>query len=217
MHAADTPTVITLPGTKGFPRKHHVVEGRHADHRQPRSRKHFCESRLEKPKRKSGSKPGTGGLNSILGTFSRTKKTSLLSGFARTNSRTRVKRPPSKHSTSKRARPRTRIRCLVLKRCATTSQSPTTAPPISATRNKPSSLCWKAWRDRARRSGKRSSAWLHGVDGLAFGDKTTLYVNSFTTNKFARLDIGPDDKATKVVESWKTSRPLGRPDGMRHD
>jgi sugar lactone lactonase YvrE len=55
---------------------------------------------------------------------------------------------------------------------------------------------------------------LAGADGLAFGDKTTLYVNSFTTNKFVRLDIGTDGKATKVVE-LKTSRPLGRPDGMR--
>src|SRR6202044_2038517 len=55
---------------------------------------------------------------------------------------------------------------------------------------------------------------LAGADGLAFGDKATLYVNSFTTNKFVRLDIGPNGKATKVVE-LKTSRPLGRPDGMR--
>jgi sugar lactone lactonase YvrE len=55
---------------------------------------------------------------------------------------------------------------------------------------------------------------LAGADGLAFGDKATLYVNSVTTNKFVRLDIGPDGKAKSVVE-LKTSRPLGNPDGMR--
>jgi sugar lactone lactonase YvrE len=55
---------------------------------------------------------------------------------------------------------------------------------------------------------------LAGADGLAFGDKTTLYVNSVTTNKFVRLDIGADGKASKVVE-LKTSRPLQNPDGMR--
>src|SRR5271170_1479124 len=55
---------------------------------------------------------------------------------------------------------------------------------------------------------------LAGADGLAFGDKTTLYVNSFTTNKFLRVDIGADGKAKSVTE-LKTPRKLDRPDGMR--
>jgi sugar lactone lactonase YvrE len=54
---------------------------------------------------------------------------------------------------------------------------------------------------------------LAGADGLSFGDKTTLYVNSVTTGKLLRLDLGPDGKSKSVVE-LKLSRPLERPDGM---
>lgn len=55
---------------------------------------------------------------------------------------------------------------------------------------------------------------LAGADGLAFGEKTILYVNSVTAGKLLRLDLGPDGKAKSVVE-LKLSRPLERPDGMR--
>jgi hypothetical protein len=55
---------------------------------------------------------------------------------------------------------------------------------------------------------------LAGADGLAFGDKTTLYVNSVTTGKILRLDLGPDGKSTRLVD-LKLSRALDRPDGMR--
>lgn len=55
---------------------------------------------------------------------------------------------------------------------------------------------------------------LAGVDGLAFGDKNTLYVNSVTANKLIRLDLGPDGKSKKVTE-LKLSDPLGAPDGLR--
>jgi sugar lactone lactonase YvrE len=55
---------------------------------------------------------------------------------------------------------------------------------------------------------------LAGADGLAFGDKTTLYVNSVTAGKLVRLDLGPDGKSTTIVD-LKLSRPLDRPDGMR--
>jgi sugar lactone lactonase YvrE len=55
---------------------------------------------------------------------------------------------------------------------------------------------------------------LAGADGLAFGDKTTLYVNCVTTGKLLRLKIGADGKSTNLVE-LKTPRPLTRPDGMR--
>ena len=51
----------------------------------------------------------------------------------------------------------------------------------------------------ARKIGQEIRYWP-GADGLAFGDKTTLYVNSFTTNKFLRVGIGPSGKATKVVK-----------------
>src|ERR1700678_26535 len=55
---------------------------------------------------------------------------------------------------------------------------------------------------------------LAGADGLAFGDKTILYVNSVTAGKLLRVDLGPDGKSKSVVE-LKLSRPLERPDGMR--
>jgi sugar lactone lactonase YvrE len=55
---------------------------------------------------------------------------------------------------------------------------------------------------------------LAGADGLAFGEKTILYVNSVTVGKLLRLDLGPDGKSKSVAE-LKLSRPLERPDGMR--
>lgn len=55
---------------------------------------------------------------------------------------------------------------------------------------------------------------LAGADGLSFGDKTTLYVNSVTAGKLLRVDLGPDGKSKSVVE-LKLSRPIDRPDGMR--
>jgi hypothetical protein len=55
---------------------------------------------------------------------------------------------------------------------------------------------------------------LAGADGLAFGEKAILYVNSVTTGKLLRLDLGPAGKSKSIVE-LKISRPLERPDGMR--
>jgi sugar lactone lactonase YvrE len=55
---------------------------------------------------------------------------------------------------------------------------------------------------------------LAGADGLAFGDKSTLYVNSVMTGKILRLDLGPDGKS-KHVTDLKLPRQLDRPDGMR--
>lgn len=55
---------------------------------------------------------------------------------------------------------------------------------------------------------------LAGADGLAFGDKTTLYVNSVTAGKILRIDLGPDGKSKKITD-LKLPRALDRPDGMR--
>src|SRR5215472_2468195 len=55
---------------------------------------------------------------------------------------------------------------------------------------------------------------LAGADGLAFGDKSTLYVNSVTANKILRLDLGPDGKSKQITD-LKLPRALDRPDGMR--
>src|ERR1019366_10327657 len=55
---------------------------------------------------------------------------------------------------------------------------------------------------------------LEGADGLAFGTKVTLYVNSVTKGKLLRLELGPDGKAGRVTE-MPLSRKIERPDGMR--
>jgi sugar lactone lactonase YvrE len=55
---------------------------------------------------------------------------------------------------------------------------------------------------------------LAGGDGLAFGEKAVLYVNSVTAGKLLRVELGPDGKATKITD-LKLSQPLTRPDGMR--
>lgn len=55
---------------------------------------------------------------------------------------------------------------------------------------------------------------LAGADGLAFGETRILYVNCVTTNKLLRLDLALDGKATAVSE-LKVSRVVDRPDGMR--
>jgi len=55
---------------------------------------------------------------------------------------------------------------------------------------------------------------LAGADGLAFGEKTILYVNCVTTNKLLRLDLGADGKSKSIVE-LKLPRAVDRPDGMR--
>jgi sugar lactone lactonase YvrE len=55
---------------------------------------------------------------------------------------------------------------------------------------------------------------LAGADGLAFGDKVTLYVNSVTAGKLLRLDLGPDGKSKRITD-LKLPRALDRPDGMR--
>ena len=55
---------------------------------------------------------------------------------------------------------------------------------------------------------------LAGADGLAFGEKTVLYVNSVTMGKLLRVDLGPDGKSKSVTE-LKLSQPLTLPDGMR--
>src|SRR3984957_11486943 len=55
---------------------------------------------------------------------------------------------------------------------------------------------------------------LAGADGLAFGEKNVLYVNSVTAGKLLRVELGPDGKSKSIVE-LKLSQPLMRPDGMR--
>ena len=55
---------------------------------------------------------------------------------------------------------------------------------------------------------------LAGADGVAFGDKTTLYVNCITAGKILRFTLAPDGKPTGIVD-LQLPRKLDRPDGMR--
>jgi sugar lactone lactonase YvrE len=55
---------------------------------------------------------------------------------------------------------------------------------------------------------------LAGADGLAFGEKSVLYVNSVTKNKLLRVNLKPDGTSTTVTE-LKLSQPITKPDGMR--
>jgi sugar lactone lactonase YvrE len=67
--------------------------------------------------------------------------------------------------------------------------------------------------------GEEAEVWfedeqLAGVDGLSFGPDGALYLNSVTTNKLFRLDMGSDGAAGTLTE-LTTSEPLQGPDGMR--
>lgn len=53
-----------------------------------------------------------------------------------------------------------------------------------------------------------------GLDGIAFGDDHTIYVNNFFSGTLMRIPIGNDGAASPVSEI-KTSQPITRPDGMR--
>jgi sugar lactone lactonase YvrE len=55
---------------------------------------------------------------------------------------------------------------------------------------------------------------LAGVDGLAFGEKSVLYVNSVTKNKLLRINLKPDGTSASVTD-LKLSQPITLPDGLR--
>ncbi len=57
-------------------------------------------------------------------------------------------------------------------------------------------------------------AKLAGADGIAFGDDNTIYVNSVSAGKLFRIPVGKDGSAGAIVEI-KPSQPLSQPDGMR--
>ena len=59
-----------------------------------------------------------------------------------------------------------------------------------------------------------SDPLLKGVDGIAFGSSSALYVNSYDNGTLLRIDLGSDGKSTKITD-LKLSRHLDRPDGLR--
>lgn len=72
---------------------------------------------------------------------------------------------------------------------------------------------------RLKPGGEKLEVWLAdpalkgGVDGLAFGPDGNLYVNTFNSGEFFRVDV-VDGEAKKLTK-LETSRPLTHPDGMR--
>ena len=55
---------------------------------------------------------------------------------------------------------------------------------------------------------------LAGIDGIAFGDNTTIVFNTVTTGHLFRVPVKSDGSAGDLVE-LHPSQPLSRPDGMR--
>jgi sugar lactone lactonase YvrE len=53
-----------------------------------------------------------------------------------------------------------------------------------------------------------------GIDGIALGDDQTVYINTFFTGHLVRITVGQDGKAGAITE-LNLSKPLSRPDGLR--
>jgi sugar lactone lactonase YvrE len=209
VQAADAPTLITLPATRIFPesitslKDGTLIVG---------SLGHGNILRIAPGKSEAAEwiKPGTGGLNSILGVLADEKANVLWvcsNKFENTGEATAAKTFDLKTGAPKNTYPlpgkKPVCNDIAIADDGTVYLSDTDQAAVYMLKPGATTLAVVA-----------SDPLLAGADGLAFGDKTALYVNSVTTNKFVRLDIGPDGKATKVVE-LKTSRPLGNPDGMR--
>lgn len=72
---------------------------------------------------------------------------------------------------------------------------------------------------RLKKGAKALEVWakddkLAGIDGIAFGDNSTIYVNTFTTGHLLRIPVGKDGTAGAIVQV-QPSQPLSSPDGMR--
>lgn len=53
-----------------------------------------------------------------------------------------------------------------------------------------------------------------GIDGIALGDDQTVYINTFFTGHLVRIMVGQDGKAGAITE-LNLSKPVSRPDGLR--
>ncbi len=209
VNADDTRTEITLPATRIFPesitstKDGTIIVG---------SLGHGNVLRIAPGKTEAEEwiKPGTGGLNSILGVLADEKDNLLWvcsNKFEATGEPTAVKTFDLKTGAPKNSYPLPGAKAL----CNDIAIADDGTAYISDTEQ---AAVFMLKRGGNALEVAAKDPLLAGADGLAFGEKTTLYVNSVTTNKFVRLDIGPDGKAKSVVE-LKTSRPLGAPDGMR--
>ena len=72
---------------------------------------------------------------------------------------------------------------------------------------------------RLKKGATALDVWLKDdqlafVDGIAFGDNSTIYVNTVTTGHLFRIPVGKDGAAGKIA-SIEPSQKLTSPDGMR--
>jgi hypothetical protein len=72
---------------------------------------------------------------------------------------------------------------------------------------------------RLKKGGTALEVWisdpkLAGIDGVALGNDQTVYVNTFFSGHLVRIPVGPDGNAGALTE-LNLSQPLSRPDGMR--
>ena len=155
-------------------------------------------------------KPGTGGLNGVLGVYADEKGKNLWvcsNNLENKGEATSVKSFDLKTGAPKNTYPLPGEGAL----CNDIAVSANGTTYITDTRQN-SILMLKPGGNALELVAK--DPLLAGADGLAFGDTNILYVNSVSANKLLRLDLGPDGKSKGVVE-LKLSRPVDRPDGMR--
>jgi sugar lactone lactonase YvrE len=155
-------------------------------------------------------KPGTNGLNSVLGVFADEKNKVLWvcsNKLGPTGEATSVKTFDLKSGAPKNTYPLPGDGTL----CNDIAVGSDRTAYVTDTRQG-SVLMLKPGANSLEIAAK--DPLLAGADGLAFGDKTTLYVNSVTAGKLVRVDLGPDGKSKNIVE-LKLPRALDRPDGMR--
>ena len=212
-HAADAPTVITLPGTKFFPesitstKDGTLIIG---------SLGHGNVWRIAPGKTEAEEwiKPGTGGLNQILGVLADEKDNLLWvcsNKFDATGEATAVKTFDLKTGAPKNSYALAGAKAV----CNDITISDDGIAYISDTEQ---AIIFMLKRGGTALEEAAKDPLLAGADGLAFGDKTTLYVNSFTTNKFVRLDIGSDGKAFGNMSGLQVQffeNALNNPDQLR--
>jgi hypothetical protein len=208
-YAAPAIHEITLPGTRVFPESitstadGTLIIG---------SLGHGNVSRIARGKTMAEEwiKPGTGGLNQVLGVFADEKGKTLWvcsNNLEKKGEATAVKAFDLKSGALKGSYPLPGDDAL----CNDIAVAADGTAYVADTRQ---ATVWMLKRGGKDLEIAAKDPLLAGADGLAFGENTILYVNSVTTGKLLRLDLGPDGKSKKVTD-LKLSRPLERPDGMR--
>ncbi len=212
--AASAITEITLPGTRVFPESitstsdGTLIVG---------SLGHGNVSRIARGSTNAVEwiKPGTGGLNQVLGVYADEKNKLLwvCSNNLDKNSGegAAVKSFDLKSGVPKGSYPLKSIAAGTDALCNDIAVADDGTAYMADTRQ---AIVWMLKRNAKDLEMAAKDPLLAGADGLAFGEKSILIVNSVSAGKLLRLELGADGKATKVVD-LKLSRPLERPDGMR--